>query len=139
MTLIEAQRAVVVDASTAIPFLQGEPESRDRWQAWVDRGDLLLVPPHFAFEVANALLRGTSISSAAHVIDLLRSLFAVGLEVADRGLRGLEEAVRLGDRHRLTVYDAAYLDLAIDTDGALATHDAALRAAAVKEGIEVIR
>jgi predicted nucleic acid-binding protein len=37
------------------------------------------------------------------------------------------------------VYDASYLQLALDIDGALATLDRALAAAANAEGIEVVR
>lgn len=135
MTLTQAQRAVVVDASTAIPFLQGDGEWQERVQRWVDDGDLLLVPPHFSFEVANGLLLGSTIGSVAEVVDRLRLLFAIGFDIADRGLRGLEEATRLAGRHRLTVDDAAYLDLAIDVDGSLATLDLALRTAAEAEGV----
>lgn len=138
MTLTQAQRAVVVDASTAIPFLQGDREWERRVQSWIEDGDLLLVPPHFSFEVANGLLLGSTIGSVAEVIDRLRLLFAVGFDIADRGLRGLEETTRLAGRHRLTVYDAAYLDLAIDVDGELATLDRALRAAAEVEGVPLV-
>ena len=138
MTLTQAQRAIVIDASTAIPFLQGDRDWKGRVQTWVADGDLLLVPPHFSFEVANGLLLGSSIRSVELVTDRLRLLFAVGLEIADRGLRGLEETTRLADRHRLTVYDAAYLDLAIDVDGELATLDRALRTAAEAEGVPLV-
>jgi predicted nucleic acid-binding protein len=51
---------------------------------------------------------------------------------------GLAEAVELAERHRLTVYDAAYLALALDLDGELATTDRALATAGRAEGIEVI-
>jgi predicted nucleic acid-binding protein len=138
VTLRQAQRALVVDASAAIPFLQGDPEWNRRWEEWTARGDMLLAPPHFAFEVANGLLRGTSIRSATHVSDLIRQLFAVGVEVVDRRLDGLLEAIRLAVGHDLTVYDAAYLGIAIDVDGELATLDAALAAAAAKEGVPLV-
>ena len=138
MTLTQAQRAIVFDASTAIPFLKGDRDWKGRVQRWVADGDLLLVPPHFSFEVANGLLLGSSIRSVELVTDRLRLLFAVGFEIADRGLRGLEETTRLADRHRLTVYDAAYLDLAIDVDGELATLDRALRTAAEAEGVPLV-
>lgn len=138
MTLTQAQRAIVIDASAVIPFLQGDLDWQARMRGWVADGDLLLVPPHFSFEVANGLLLGSSIRSVDQVTDRLRSLFSVGFEIADRGLRGLEETTRLADRHRLTIYDAAYLDLAIDVDGELATLDRALRTAAEAEAVPVI-
>jgi Predicted nucleic acid-binding protein, contains PIN domain len=138
VTLTQAQRAVVVDASVAIPFLQGDADWRERWAGWIAAGDLVLVPSHFPFEVANGLLRGTSITSTHHVIALVRELYATGFEVADRGLRGIEGAIRLAGEHGLTVYDAAYLDLAIDVDADLATDDRKLQAAARAEAVPVI-
>ena len=138
MTLTRAQRAIVVDASIAIPFLQGERGREALVQSWVENGDLILVPPHFSFEVANGLLVGTSLRSADRVVELLRLLFSAGFEVADRGLLGLEEATRLAGRYRLTVYDAAYLELAIDVDAELATLDGALRKAARAEGVPLV-
>lgn len=138
MTLTQAQRAVVVDASVAIPFLQGNADWLERWAAWIDSGDIVLVPPHFPMEVANGLLRGTTIKSTHHVVALVRELYATGFEVADRGLRGIEGAVRLAVEHELTVYDAAYLDLAIDVDGELATDDRQLLAAAKAEGVPLV-
>lgn len=138
MTLTQGQRAVVVDASVAIPFLQGNADWRERWATWIDSGDLVLVPPHFPMEVANGLLRGTTIKSTHHVVALVRELYAAGFEVADRGLRGIEGAIRLAAEHDLTVYDAAYLDLAIDVDGELATDDRRLLVAAKAEGVPIV-
>lgn len=138
MTLTRAQGAVVVDASAAIPFLQGDAAWRERWARWIGAGDVVVVPPHFPAEVANALLRGTSIKSTDHVIALVRELYATGLEVADGGLRGIEGAIRLAAEHDLTVYDAAYLELAIEIDGDLATDDRKLLGAAKAEAVPVI-
>ncbi len=45
----------------------------------------------------------------------------------------------LARRHRLTIYDAAYLELALRESLPLATLDQALAAAARSEGVEVIR
>jgi predicted nucleic acid-binding protein len=138
VTLQHAQRAVVVDASTSIEFLVGEPRWLDRWQAWIQRGDVVLAPPHLPFEVANGLLRGSPNLPADRTATLIRRLFASGLELADLGLRGLERSVKLADRHALTICDAAYLDLAIDVDGELATLDRELIAAAAAEGVEIV-
>jgi len=44
----------------------------------------------------------------------------------------------LSRRHGLTVYDALYLELALRARGRLATLDAALRRAAVAEGVTVV-
>lgn len=69
---------------------------------------------------------------------MLGRLFRTGFQVADRGLGGLEGSVELADRHGLTVYDAAYLDLALDVDGELATLDGELRKAAEAEGVPLL-
>ena len=45
------------------------------------------------------------------------------------------QAIVLADKHRLTVYDALYPQLALDVDGELATLDADLRQAATAEGL----
>lgn len=54
--------------------------------------------------------------------------------------RGPDESavMRLARRHRLTVYDAAYLELAMRRVSPLATLDDALARAAKAEGVELI-
>ena len=46
--------------------------------------------------------------------------------------------VRLAERHRLTVYDAAYLELALRRASQLATLDRALRAAGAAEAVTLL-
>ena len=46
--------------------------------------------------------------------------------------------LRLAERHRLTVYDAAYLELAMRRGLPLASLDRELRAAAAVEGVELL-
>jgi predicted nucleic acid-binding protein len=137
VTLVRGQRAVVVDASAAVPFLLGEATWIAAWRAWTTAGAMLLVPAHFGHEVANALLRSVRVG-APEAMRMLGELFSTGVEVADRGLGGLEGSVALADRHGLSVYDAAYLDLALDIDGDLATLDGPLRAAAEREGVPLL-
>jgi predicted nucleic acid-binding protein len=134
VTFQVGQAAVVVDASTAIKILQDHGAWGNRAEAWIRGGDFLLVPPIFRHEVANALLRSARLSRD-DVLIRLPKLEALGLEVADRGFSGLERSIELADRHGLTVYDAAYLELAIDVDAELATDDRDLRRAAQAEGI----
>ena len=137
MTFSPVLAAVVVDASAAIAVLAGDETWLDRWRAWTEADALILAPPHFPVEVANALVRGARLP-AVDVAARLERLFATGVETSDRGLPGLLGAVELADRHRLTVYDALYLDLAMDIDGELATLDPDLAAAATSEGLTVV-
>jgi predicted nucleic acid-binding protein len=137
VTFTDGPNAIVVDASVTIRFLTAEGPWPRRWVAWAEQGAMLLAPVHFRSEVANGLLRGTALASA-EVPGKLRNMFRSGVDVVDRGWDGLLEAVELAQRHRLTVYDALYLHLALDLDAPLATLDRPLAAAARAEGIEVI-
>ena len=49
-----------------------------------------------------------------------------------------DELMRLARRHRLTVYDAAYLELALRRGHPLATLDAALATAARAEAVRLV-
>ena len=129
-------KAVVVDASAAVSFLVGEPPWAERWSKWADEGSILLAPAHFSAEVANALLRSAKLPAADVAMQLAR-LARSGVESVDRHLPGLLESVALADKHGLTVYDALYLQLALDVDGELATLDADLRRAATAEDLLV--
>ena len=66
------------------------------------------------------------------------ALFRAGVDVIDGGLPALVDAVDLAVRHELTVYDAAYLALALEVDADLATLDRSLVRAALAEDIAVI-
>ncbi|MEO6350797.1 MAG: type II toxin-antitoxin system VapC family toxin [Candidatus Limnocylindrales bacterium] len=94
-------------------------------------------PALFLTEVANAQLRGQK-APARDAALRIESLAAAGIETADRGLRGLVEAIELADRHGLTVYNALYLQLALDVEGELATLDSRLRDAADAEGVTLV-
>lgn len=137
MTLPSAPKAIIVDASVTIRFLTDEGPWPRRWVTWAEQDAMLLAPIHFRAEVANGLLRGTALARS-EVPGKLRNMFRSGVDVVDRGWHGLVEAVELAQRHRLTVYDALYLQLALDVEAPLATLDRSLAAAARAEGVEVI-
>lgn len=138
MSFSQGIAALVVDASVAVAFLRGESDWRQKWDSWAGSGTILLAPPHFNPEVANALLRSVRMPREDTIVEIGR-LARSGVEAADRGLRGLQEAIELADKHRLTVYDALYLQLAKEVEGELATLDKDLGAAAKAEGVIVVR
>ncbi|MEO8468618.1 MAG: type II toxin-antitoxin system VapC family toxin [Chloroflexota bacterium] len=107
-SLAAAQEVVVLDASAAMALLAGDEAWLSRWGAWTEADVMMLAPGHF------------------------------GVETTARGLAGLLGAIELAERHRLTVYDALYLDLALDVDGELATLDRDLARAAADEGVPVV-
>ena len=137
MTFLASAPPVVVDASTAIEFLEGSPAWAEIFDAWAAEDRMLLGPALVLAEVANGQLRGGR--AAASLVRLrLERLVASGIETVDRGLVGMIDAVELADRHGLTVYDALYLQLALDVEGELATLDSDLQRAAIAENVLVV-
>jgi predicted nucleic acid-binding protein len=134
MGLIAAPVPVVVDASFAVAGILGDESVHASWERWIIEGRMLLAPPIIWSEVGNALL-GRQKVPLAEVVAALQALEMAGLESADRGPLGVQLALDLAVRHRLSVYDASYLWLAVDVDGELATRDQALTRAALAEGV----
>ena len=132
----------VVDASVTIAWVrpaQGNPESVE-WLEKVGKGSLLIVPSLWSLEVANALIvlqrRGRIL-----VEERRRALFFLGelpVEIDDEASRvGLSRLSDLAAEQDLSVYDAAYLELANRRRLPLACKDGPLRAAAGRLGIPV--
>lgn len=135
MTFTTAPAPIVVDASVAVELaLDGNAVVAASWARWIDESRMILAPALLWLEVANAMLRGRGLAASAVVLRL-EGLEGAGLEITDRGAQGARAATDLAARHGLTVYDAAYLWLAIDVAGELATRDGALAKAAIAEGI----
>jgi predicted nucleic acid-binding protein len=97
-----------------------------------------VAPELLWYEVRNALFAGERrkrLGSAA--VDT----FLTGLDALPIRLEKHPEGpplMRLARQHGLTIYDAAYLELASRTGLALATLDRALAAAARAEGVKVL-
>jgi predicted nucleic acid-binding protein len=69
----------------------------------------------------------------------LASLALLPVKVdAEADRQAWSAALHLAERHRLTVYDAAYLEIASRRKIALATLDQQLRAAAMSEGVQLL-
>ncbi|MGH2407382.1 MAG: type II toxin-antitoxin system VapC family toxin [Candidatus Limnocylindrales bacterium] len=137
MTFSAPRVPVVVDASLAIEqIVETSPQGSVRWMSWVDVGWPLLVPAHFWPEVANAMLVGNRFDPGRTRLEI-GLLRAEGVESVAPHERRLLEAIELAAIHGLSVYDALYVQLALETDGTLGTLDVAMRRAAEAEGIEV--
>jgi predicted nucleic acid-binding protein len=135
MTFLADRPPVVLDASVAIDLVTDPTSELEAMIAgWIEGARARLVPAHFWAEAANGMLsRGRA--EPGEVADRLAIIQGIGVEVADRRLAGVIGAVGLADRHRLTVYDALYLQLALDVDGSLATLDRELARAARAENV----
>jgi len=131
--------AFVLDASTTACWAFQDEDHPDAAQAFLRmRAEEARVPCLWWFEVRNILVvnerRGRIAESdtAAFLLNLSRLRIRVD-RVPD------ESAVlRLARTHRISVYDAAYLELAQREGLPLATLDADLRRAAAGEGVAVV-
>ena len=132
----------VIDASIALTWCF-EDEVTDATEAIGTRVDAegAVVPDLWRLEVANALLlaerRGRlKWSSMQQRLELLAAL-PIAIDV-ETGIRAWTDTLLLARAERLTLYDAAYLELAIRRDVELATLDRDLRRAARKMGVDVL-
>jgi predicted nucleic acid-binding protein len=97
-----------------------------------------VVPGLWPLEVANALLVGERRNRAteANVTTFLRLLAALPIALDDdTAIRAWQHSLHLARSHRLSVYDAAYLELALRRGLPLATLDDRLAAAATAAGV----
>jgi predicted nucleic acid-binding protein len=133
----------VLDASVALGWLVDDPPSvyALRIQRLMVGGSLPVVPVHWHLEIANALLtaerRKILRRKVAEVLDDITALQAF-IE-ADGLPDDLGVLVGIGQRQRLTAYDAAYVALAARRNLPLATQDAAMASAARRLKIAIVR
>ena len=100
----------------------------------------VFVPSHFWVEISNALLMAerrnrASMAEISHAFHL-----AFGLPVVtdrETAQRCPVEILALARQYKLTVYDAAYLELAVRNQSALATVDKALVRAGKESGVTI--
>jgi predicted nucleic acid-binding protein len=132
----------VVDASFALPWaLRDEATAAtDKFLDSLGRGAKAFAPALWRWEIANALLsierqkRASLLEVSGH-LSLLQSLpVEIDESAASHAWSGTHSLAR---KHRLTSYDAAYLELALRRGLPLASLDRDLIAAAKAEGVEV--
>jgi predicted nucleic acid-binding protein len=130
--------AFVLDASVAACWLLPN-ETHPIATAALDRlaREPAVVPAIWWYEMRNLLLS----CERRHRIDADHTTTALavlaGLPIMIESLADVASVLELARRHRLSVYDAAYLDLAHRETIALATLDAALGAAARAEQVQL--
>lgn len=134
----------MLDSSVSMRWCLGDGKpSEGEYVAAVARAlrtDSARVPAIWALEIANVLARGELRGEIPRergtaFLKLLRDLrIETDHATAEQALTDAFDIVRV---HRLTAYDAAYLELARRERLALATLDAALRKAAKRAGVEL--
>jgi len=99
------------------------------------------VPGLWRLEIANVLEMGVRRGrhNATFRDETLTDLARLPIHVdPETDSHAWEETMRLAERHRLTLYDAAYLELALRRGLPLATLDSDLRDAATAEGLALL-
>lgn len=132
----------VLDASATLAW-HFEDEATQAGRALARRAlqEGILVPQHWLIEVANGLIKGerrhrTDPASTSRFLDQLAD-FSIEVDPRDI-LNTAPSLVPLARAHRLSVYDAAYLELAERAGLPLATGDGPLARAGRAVGLEVL-
>ena len=133
----------VADASATLPWCF-EEEATPATEALLERlraGELAIVPAHWSTEVMNGLImvvrRGRI--DLERVARFARDLAALPIRIEPPHAPATWDAViQVATKHQLTVYDAAYLELAERTRLPLATLDCDLRKAAVAASVVLV-
>jgi predicted nucleic acid-binding protein len=131
----------VLDASLALAWVFDDEGSPPLDILARVRSDGAFVPGHWRLEVANALRiavrrrRFTDEFAAASLVDLNGLRITVDPET-DRHAWGRTR--QMSDEYDLTVYDAAYLELALRLALPLASYDRNLNRAAKRARVEVL-
>ena len=137
----------VLDNSVVMRWLFGDGSPQDR--AYASRvldvllveGNLALVPGIWPLEVGNVLLRAEAkgLLTEARASQFLGTLQAMSIQTdGATSAHALTSTLQLARRHRLSSYDAAYLELALRQGLALATLDTDLQRAAVQSGLGLV-
>jgi predicted nucleic acid-binding protein len=134
--------SLVLDASITLAWIYADETTDAIVQAFDRlRAEGAWVPALWRWEVANVLQ--TNVRRGRHGGDFrdeglaALTLFPIEIDLeAER--QAWAEPVVLAERHGLTVYDAAYLELALRRGLPLATLDRELGSAAKAEGVEVL-
>lgn len=134
---------IVVDASVALTWVfddEQSPETDALFDHMENTGSAVAVPSLWLLEVGNALLvaerRGRLTRSDGERALILLSSLPLTMHPMQPGQ--LQSVLNFAREHQLSVYDAAYLALAVEGGFSLATLDGRLRAAAKAVGVGVL-
>jgi predicted nucleic acid-binding protein len=135
----------VLDASVTLSWLLRDASGRDAPYAFKvleslrDPETTAEVPVTWGLEIANVLARAESKAqiTEAQSEAFLEMLHAATIQAdAATFTHALSDTLQLARRHRLSSYDASYLELALRSGLPLATLDEDLQRVAQKAGVE---
>jgi predicted nucleic acid-binding protein len=114
----------VVDASVVLKWLLAEPseEAEQLLETHLNGSDQLVAPELLYYEIGNVLVTKTRLS-AQETSDLFGYFLDLQIEAYSLGADEYRTTIDLARRYKLSVYDAAYLGLAMALDIRLVTAD----------------
>jgi predicted nucleic acid-binding protein len=131
---------LVIDGSTALGFLLADEQPEPALKALdaVEKGVPTIVPAHWCVEVANGLIMAERRKRASQA-DITEALSLVAalpvLTDVETAQRAVSDTAAVARQYGLTIYDAAYLELAMRRGASLATTDGDLAKAARAAGV----
>ena len=120
-----ARSTLVLDASVGVKWFSNSNENALKQalairNAHVAEEIIIMVPDLFFYEVTNALVQ-KSLFSTKDVRSAGASLFDLGLRTVGLNAALLDKAVSISRQSGITVYDAIYAAVAVETDSPLVT------------------
>ena len=114
----------VVDASVVLKWLLAEPsaEAETLLEKHLNGSDPLVAPELLYYEIGNVLVTKTKLT-AQETSDLFGYFVDLQIEAYSLGADEYRTTIDLARRYKLSVYDAAYLGLAMALDIRLVTAD----------------
>lgn len=132
---------IVIDASAALSLVfPDEVETRPAGLSRLLEQEQTFAPAIWPLEVANAIASAVKKQriSKQDILPILSSFEAMSVQIETANIATVfANVLPLAEKHGLSVYDAAYLDLAIRTGARIATLDRRLATAARAEGVEL--
>jgi predicted nucleic acid-binding protein len=121
-------------------FLDEQPANAEAVLRRLSRSGMI-APAHWPLEMTNILAmaerRGRISNEQAH--EFIGFVLDLGVDVdAETADRAWAETRLLSASHKLTSYDAAYLELALRRGARLATRDAGMIKAALKQKVDLV-
>jgi predicted nucleic acid-binding protein len=136
-------RALVLDGSTTLGFLLEDEKLEAALRALesIEKGTPAYVPVHWWLETVNGLIMSERRKRISRVriaasLEALQALPVITDE--ETATRCTGETAALARQYALTIYDAAYLELAMRRGASLATADRELAKAARAAGVKVL-
>jgi predicted nucleic acid-binding protein len=132
----------VLDASVALGWcFRDEANAKTASLLQQIKTSVAFVPSIFPLEIGNILVGAQKKSriTFAEMTKYISLLERLNIQIDDEtSAHAYHEILQLSYQHKLTTYDAAYLELALRFDVPLATKDPALASVSRKLGIEVL-